>query len=346
MSVMVLDAGNSIIKAKIARRDRGEVSFPHALRKLTETEYSMIISRPGISVPPLDYIRVNGQPYVIGKGAERHGIITQRAGTAWYTRDYYGVLTSSTLGRLYDRNREVAIFGSHPPGDVQFRQDLMDAVVGDWYVEVKGKECHFRVSYSNTFDEPVCGLMNVLLTEDGQHYQHTGINEGRALVIDIGGFTTDWLAVNPGGEVDYRLARSVPIGIQTVIADFENSFRANNLEAVKETPVQPPDRVRKAIASNVFEGGGRKYSCEREVEEATSVVINRIGDTYQRIAGGALGWDCIILTGGGSGLLYHRLLPILKHENVILADDINTIHLANVRGGLKLWRLYEALKVL
>ena len=85
MSVMVLDAGNSIIKAKIARRDRGEVSFPDALRKLTETEYSMIISRPGISVPPLDYIRVNGQPYVIGKGAERHGIITQRAGTAWYT---------------------------------------------------------------------------------------------------------------------------------------------------------------------------------------------------------------------------------------------------------------------
>ncbi len=40
MSVMVLDAGNSIIKAKIARRERGEVAFPHALRTLTENEYS------------------------------------------------------------------------------------------------------------------------------------------------------------------------------------------------------------------------------------------------------------------------------------------------------------------
>jgi hypothetical protein len=124
------------------------------------------------------------------------------------------------------------------------------------------------------------------------------------------------------------------------------SGHANNLEAVKDTPVLPPARVRKAIASGIFEGGGRKYSCDREVEEATSVMLNRIGDTYQRIAGGALGWDCIILTGGGSGLLYNRLLPILKHENIILADEIEAIHLANVRGGLKFWRLYEVLQVL
>jgi hypothetical protein len=31
----------------------------------------------------------------------------------------------------------------------------MEAVVGDWYIELKGKERHFRVSYANTFDEPV-----------------------------------------------------------------------------------------------------------------------------------------------------------------------------------------------
>ncbi len=149
---------------------------------------------------------------MVGESAERHAIITQRNGAARYTRDYYGILSAATLGRLYDRSREVAIFGSHPPGDVKFRQDLMESVVGEWYVEVKGKELHFRVSYA--FDEPVGGLMNVLLTEDRQHYQHTNINDGRALVIDIGGFTTDWLAVNPGVEVDYSLARSVTIGIQ------------------------------------------------------------------------------------------------------------------------------------
>ncbi len=346
MSVMVLDAGNSIIKAKIARRENGEIAFPHAMKRLTESEHEKITNRAGIQNQSTDYLRINGKPYVIGESAERHGLVTQRTGTARYTRDYYGVLAAAALGRLYDRSREVSIFGSHPPGDVNFRQDLMEAVVGDWYVEVKGKERHFRVNYINTFDEPIGGLMNVLLTEDGQHYQHTGINNGRALVIDIGGFTTDWLAVNPGGEVDYSLARSVPIGIQSVIADFEDSFRANNLEAVKDTPVLPPDRVRKAITTGIFEGGGRKYHCKREVEEATSLMLNRIADTYQRIAGSTLSWDSIILTGGGSALLYQKLIQMLNHENVILADDLESIHLANVRGGLKLWRLYEILQVL
>lgn len=346
MSVMVLDAGNSIIKAKIARRERGEVAFPHALKPLTEAEYSNIKARASTTGLSLDYIRVNGQPYVAGPSAERHGVPIQRTGAARYTRDYYGVLAAAALGRLYERSREVSVFGSHPPGDVKFRQDLMEAVIGDWHVEVSGRERHFRVSYANTFDEPVGGLMNVILTEDGQHYQHSNISGGRALVIDIGGFTTDWLAVNPGGEVDYSLARSVPIGIQNVVTDFEESFRANNLQAVKDTPVLSPERVRHAIATGVFEGGGRRYPCQDEVREATSLLLNRIADTYQRIAGGALGWDSIILTGGGSAVLYDKLLPILNHEHVILADDIESIHLANVRGGLKLWRLYEALQLL
>ena len=287
MSVMVLDAGNSIIKAKIARRENGEIAFPHAMKQMTESEYEKITKRAGIQTQSHDYMRINGKPYVVGESAERHGLITQRTGTARYTRDYYGVFAAASLGRLYNRSREISVFGSHPPGDVDFRQDLMESVVGDWYVEIFGKERHFRVRYANTFDEPVGGLMNVLLTEDGQHYQHSDINDGRSLVIDIGGFTTDWLAVNPGGEVDYSLARSVPIGIQSVISDFEASFRANNLETVKDTPVLPPTRVRKAIAFGEFEGGGRKYSCEREVEEATSVMLNRIGDIYQHIAGGA-----------------------------------------------------------
>ena len=293
-----------------------------------------------------DYIRVNGKPYAVGESAERHGIVTARSGTARYTKDYIGVLAAAALAQFYGRGREVSVFASHPPGDVKYRQDLMKSIIGEWEIEIGKSKVHFRVIYANTFDEPVGGIMNVLLTEDGQHYQYPQIGEGRSLVIDVGGFTTDILAVNPGGEVDYALARSVPLGIQSVIHDFEESFRANNLEIVKDTPVLPPERVRKAISSGVFEGGGRKYPCDQDVEEATSLFLNRFADTYQRLAGGALSWDNIILTGGGSALLHHKLVPILKHNSVILADSKESLHLANVRGGLKLWRLYGALKVL
>ena len=44
--------------------------------------------------------------------------------------------------------------------------------------------------------------------------------------------------------------------------------------------------------------------------------------------------------------MHQKLLPILKHENVSLADQLANLHLANVLGGLKLWHLYNALKLL
>jgi len=343
MNIMILDAGNSIIKGKTPTR---EAAFPHALKTLTETEYEQILVRAGRSGPPSDYLRINGQPYVVGESAERHGTLTRRSGASRYRKDYYGVFVAAILARLYERGGDVALFGSHPPGDVAFRDELMKAAVGSWHVEVGGKERSFRVTYANTFDEPVGGLMNVILAEDGKHYRRTDINGGRALVIDIGGHTTDWLAVNPGGAVDYSLAESTPIGIQEVVQSFERSFRANYREAVRDTPTLPPDRVRSAITYGMFVGGGREYDCENEAREATSVLLNRIAETYQHIAGGALPWDTIILTGGGSAMLYDRLLPLLGHDHIILADDAESIHLANVRGGLKLWRLYEMLELL
>ena len=98
MSVMVLDAGNSIIKAKIARRKNGETAFPHAMKQLTESEYEKITNRSGIQNQSKDYLRINGKPHVIGDNAERHGLVTQRTGTARYTRDYYGLFAAAALG--------------------------------------------------------------------------------------------------------------------------------------------------------------------------------------------------------------------------------------------------------
>jgi hypothetical protein len=117
MSVLILDAGNSIIKAKTAGRDKNEVVFPHAISQITEAEYSDVISRAKMNGTAQDYLRVNETPYVIGESAERHGVNAQRTGAARYTRDYYGVLAAAALARLYERSREIMVFGSHAPGD-------------------------------------------------------------------------------------------------------------------------------------------------------------------------------------------------------------------------------------
>jgi len=338
-NVLVLDAGNSIIKGKT---QNAEVDYPHAIRQLTTIDYEQVLMRSGVSGVPKDYMVINDMPYVFGESAERHGTLTRRTGAARYTPDYYGLFVAATLARLFDQGAEVALFGSHAPGDVIYRDELMQAAIGDWVVETGGQKKVFRVSYANTFDEPIGGLMNVLLAEDGVHYQRNDVRDGRCLVIDIGGHTTDWLAVNPGGEVDYSLNVSTSIGILGVLRDFEKSFRANNREATRDIPTLPPERVRQAIRSGVFVGGGREYPCEREVNEATNVLLNRIRDTYQDLAGGALPWDSIILTGGGSAMLYEHLLPLLEHNRVLLSEKSEKNHLANVRGGIKLWRLYKS----
>jgi hypothetical protein len=117
-----LDAGSSIIKAKIAQKEQGEAAFPHVLRPLTETEYNNVTARIGQTANIQDYVRINGKPYVVGESAERHGVTTQRSGAARYTRDYYGVVAAAALGRLYERGGEVAVFGSHAPGDIKYRQ--------------------------------------------------------------------------------------------------------------------------------------------------------------------------------------------------------------------------------
>ncbi len=114
MSVMILDAGNSIIKGKTATR---EVAFPHAAKALTETEYEQILTRAGRAGPPADYLRVNGQPYVTGESAERHDALTRRSGASRYRSDYYGVFVAAALARLYERGGDVMVFGSHPPRD-------------------------------------------------------------------------------------------------------------------------------------------------------------------------------------------------------------------------------------
>jgi hypothetical protein len=344
VAVVVLDAGNSIIKGKTPGRN-GEISFPHAVRALTETQYNEIITRSRGN-PPLTYFKLNGKPYVVGEEAERFGEVVRRSGAARYTHDYFSVFLAASLLRLFADGVGVELFASHPPGDIAYRDDLMRAALGEMLIEHGDRKYTFKVGYANTFDEPVGGLMNVMLTDDGKSYSHSEVNDGRSLVIDVGGHTTDWLAVNPGGEVDYSLAQSTPIGIQAALKDFERSFRANNREITRDVSSLPPDRIRDALRNGHFIGGGRDYPCDTEAREATSTLLNRIADTYQNVAGGPLPWDSIILTGGGSAILYDRLVPILRHERVMLADEPESIHMANVRGGLKLYRLYDLLKLL
>ncbi len=110
MGVLIHDFGNSIIKTKTTNK---EVVFALVIQPLTECKYQKFISCASVYGNSADYSQVNGKSNIVGKRAERHGVLVQCSGSARYTCDYYGILAVAALSRLYERGREMAIFGSY-----------------------------------------------------------------------------------------------------------------------------------------------------------------------------------------------------------------------------------------
>jgi len=346
------DVGNEIVKA--INGTGHEISYVHAIQPISLTELekhrqrSAKSSRRGKSdVGPLapGFVKVNGQGYVIGERAERYAVIknTRKTGASRYNKDYYGVLVAATLPMLFRADKvDVAFYGSHSPKDSIYRDDLMDSALGKWEVESANGAQTFRIIAAQAFDEPMCGLMRRILREDGKGFARTALLKGDTLVIDIGGLTVDMVFIGAGAEFDPDAYISEDGGIISVIDALEDAIKATHSARFKNAGHLGKHRLRYAIRNGIYRAGGHgEIGCSEEVEQAIMPLLNQISNNFSRF-GGPTEYDTIFLTGGGSGALYSHLIPILDHNNVILADpDEETIHMANVRGMSQLARWYS-----
>lgn len=338
-NVLVLDGGHNEIKGKTASVEH---FFPHAVHALRMSEYEAIVTRAGKNLSD-DYILVNGEPFVVGESAEHHDVINRRVGPERYTADYYGIFVASMLYRVYKASCSIALFASHPTGDVGYREDLWRASFRDWHVcHGEDEERIYSVEYLNTWEEALGGIYNVILGDSGTRYANSDLNEGRALVVDVGGGTTDLQSITDG-QVSFDVTHSIDIGIQKVEADFEQELRAKNQKLFKNVRHIDRTMLRKAMATGKYTGGGEPIPCTMEIRHAVNQLLNQLKDAYTTLAKGPSAWDHIVLTGGGSAMLYDHLLKLLEHKSVILAEEnTDEMHLANVRGGMKLWKLWKS----
>jgi hypothetical protein len=333
-----VDLGYSQWKIKTSDR---EIVIPNALHQLGVGEFQQIVNSAR-GKPDPDYIWIDGLPYAVGATAERHGIPTRPKGAARYTRSYYGVALAAMLAHGYSISGEVSAFIGHPPRDNQYAVDIRAAVLGPWTVWQCGQEKAFVVAEAFTFEEPLGGLMNVVLNEQGTNYLHNDlpIETEYGLIIDIGGHTVNILAAKPGGEPDFSLNESVTIGIDDALDSFVKSIRTN-YAGLFRTSRHPgrPETIRAALATGKLRASGRELDVSQEAQQATSLLLNEIGRIYLGMADGPAPWGYIVLTGGGGGLLSERLkADVLDHPRVFLADDPDSIDRANMRGGAKIRR--------
>lgn len=343
---VVLDLGHSLWKGK--RSTGAEHVMPHALVEISKAQYNDALARYKKNMPK-DIFLLNGQAYATGASAEAYGTIQRFKGAERYRPEYFGVSAMAMILGLYDGNSlNVEIFASHPPQHVAYADDLIDSLFGRndgiWNIEHAERSISVSVEYVNVFDEATGGIMNVMLNEDGAHYQRPELKKGKIITIDLGGGTTDFTETLDG-EINYLTPTSEPIGIGNVIDDFSAAFRQRYKKETRGLMSLDADKVRKALVNGNYSGGGQVLDCTEEASQARNKLLNRVMQVFQNRYGGAFNYDGIILTGGGSALMADALFDALQHDNIILADDHDSLHLANVRGGLKLWRLYEVMGI-
>lgn len=190
------------------------------------------------------------------------------------------------------------------------------------------------------------GFCHYVLTKDGDPRKNNPIENITVLVLDIGGKTTDSVAVDAGGNIDISSMTSESTGIIKVMGNFENALRANNAAFFKQTDKIDQRRLNKAFIEGKYIGGGQVIPCDKEAEESANLLMNDIENILAR-AGGLASYDGVLLTGGGAVLMSSRLqaqyapIPFYLAEN-----DMDMAHFANVRGGVKLFKMLKRLGVL
>lgn len=341
---VVLDGGRSLVKAKTQSK---EDSFTHAIAQITESEYNKL----NIREPDPLAMKINGVPFAIGERAIKRGYQARLTTANRYNEIYYGSLVAAMLYRLYDKPiNNVFLYSSHPPVAVEYRQDIIAAAKGTWKVEGANGKNTYKVTDVRCFDEPVGGVMNLLLAQDGKSYQRSDIKKGSTFVIDIGGQTIDVAALD-NGTVDYSSIASSDGGIIEIEQRFEELLRSEYRKWLQGTNYIPPQDIRNAIHSGIFDAGAYgEWDVKEIVHHITGDVLVRIASLIDEY-GSMARYNNIVLTGGGGGLLFSRICEYFDHAGIInrlgrkyfhLADDLEDVHMANVRGGFKLLKMFQS----
>jgi hypothetical protein len=336
----VLDFGNARVKW-FEPRNNCYGDCRHAIVALNDGQWSSVVGR---GKPPEGLVKVNGSPFAIGDAARRYVIPEKPRGASRYQSDYYGVALAYALAHGIKRNaKNITLFASHAPIDVKYARNLTAAAKGHWTVETSEGTFDFDVKDVQTFDEPLGGYTHFAFTEKGEERKKNPLTSVTTLVIDVGGYTVDVAAVDPGGEIDLLSLKSTRTGVIALTEGFEQELRSNNSTLFQDTGDIDIRKIEGAILSGKFQFGKVAIDCNRESKSAINGLVN---DVIQVInaAGGVANYEIMLLTGGGAALIHKTLVDALPRAQFLLAEqDTALMKYANVFGGAKIAALLRNL---
>lgn len=343
MPNIYFDFGNRDVKWFVEGNHKG--FFQHAIAEISQSQWKKLCNRS--KQPPEGYIAVGNRYYAVGDKARRHTLRIKPQGAMRYEPDYYGVALCMAISQAFESGtRVINLYASHAPRDIEYAQDIVDATLGQWHFVTNKGDYAIDIKTVETFDEPLGGYNHAVLTTKGTPLKTNPYRDKTVLVIDVGGYTCDIIAVDPNGMIDDSSIQSTVTGVSDSMKWFEAELKALYRVEFKNAGDIDEKRLEQAILTGKFPYGNKPLKCAEIAQSAINTLVNDVIDIINSM-GGASNYDCILLTGGGSALIVDSLRKAFKSIDFVLVEkNRDDMRYANVMGAAKMFTMLELLGVL
>lgn len=351
---IIIDAGNTDIKAMVHTQFGKEIVFPHFVDMPTDAVYGTAIKeysngiRNYIAKKTVMWSTTNSGNFVVGQRAAKIGKGRNVRGAEKYTRDQIGALVKAAMYILLPGGCDNVHLTILHPADINADNlhDLIKSVGGRHKMTLPDrKKVEYNVTQVIPDIEPVAGFQTFMLNTSGEKYTRQSqmdIMPGmRFLVCDLGGALTSFVPVyvDENGAVDID-TYGVPV-IRNGIADVYETLKAELKASMPDIlgRVQNIDEhlLAEAVSSDTITLRNKPLKCANQVENAMQTIAYEIKTMYQDRYNSGIGFNGIVLTGGGGGVAYEHLKErVFGHDYVFTAEEsIPRMRFSNIRGSSK-----------
>lgn len=328
---LFIDTGNAAVKAVMGGQT---IKFPHAIAEITEAEYKSI--RLGKDYQRGEIIKVDGVHYAVGVSALDYRVMTRQR-RAKYSRDYSGVLFASVVARAFDvypteLPDEIRVFISHAPSDKEVNSVVKGAVLGKWDIESADNRFRFSVKDAKSFSEPVGSYFRQAFIRNRNKWE-TPLAGRMVGVLDIGGGTCSSLGVSRTAKEIEAYAGNGEQGVNTAIDRLKKLLDTAYPNTFDKAPPSWDRMVEAVRNGGTYTAYGRPMDISNEIDKALAPLVNEVMALWHGKMGSGRDLDTLILTGGGSAILWGVLNQSIDFGNIIAADDLDYIEYANVQGA-------------
>lgn len=357
----IADLGNSFMKDSLIAPFGNEDVIPHILQKPSQATYQAEVQRakttPRITKDSAVFEKIykdekgkeTKTAYFVGERAT--GQASRVTGPAKYVKGYFDVLlTAKLLRRFPNGHNNIRLAIAHPPDAITYVEKIQDVLGGTHKaVNVHGETIKWVIREVIPWDECVGGILR-FMTLKAQEFNPLSLNEGQRLfLVDVGGQVSTMTEILLDKEKDDFVINPMfipegtfDLGIQNVSNLLVSELRGQYPDEFQDMRSIPLNMLEEAMLKNQITLAGEPFKCEQAVLNAVAPILDNLQSIYKNHFRNGRNFHHIIVTGGGGGLLFKWLQGkkegIFRHGSVHLADTIDRIHLANLRGQMEAFK--------